>query len=76
MEDCFLKLDEELKPLAYSSLSGSTASVVIITQDKIYSANVGDSRSVLKRGIHINYLSEDHKPDVPKEEQRIVKAGH
>lgn len=38
-------------------------------------ANVGDSRSVLCRSGKAVALSEDHKPEMPKEEARIKKAG-
>lgn len=38
-------------------------------------ANAGDSRSVLCRSGKAVALSEDHKPEMPKEEERIKKAG-
>ena len=45
--------------------SGSCANVVLIVNDMIYVANVGDSRSLLSIdcGQQIAMLSRDHKPD-------------
>ena len=48
----------------------------MITQDKIFCANAGDSRGVLNCGGEAIGLSEDHKPDNPEEIKRINKAGH
>lgn len=43
--------------------AGCTANVVLITKDKIYCANSGDSRAISSvKGIAVA-LSEDHKPD-------------
>ena len=38
-------------------------------------ANAGDSRAVLCRAGRAIALSEDHKPDDPKERSRIYAAG-
>lgn len=52
--------------------SGTTANLCLIIKNKIYSANVGDSRSVLCRnGIAIP-LSYDHKPNNKNEYNRII----
>lgn len=48
----------------------------MITPDKIYCANLGDSRGVLKSGDEAIPLSEDHKPDNPGETERINNAKH
>ena len=61
------------------SLSGCTINCVFLTKDKLYCINVGDSRSIIT--IHKNYewfvmpLSEDHKPELPREKSRIEKTG-
>ena len=56
--------------------SGCTACVVLVTPDNIYCANAGDSRAILtKKDGGIIELSVDHKPNDPKEKERIEKAG-
>jgi serine/threonine protein phosphatase PrpC len=57
------------------SQAGCTATVVLITANEIYCANAGDSRTVMcERGVAVE-LSKDHKPDLPEERNRIMKAG-
>ena len=67
-----------------SSVSGSTACVVLLRGDIIYVFNVGDSRAVLAKqqgsgDCHIRYvavpLSEDQTPSCPKERERIIRSG-
>ena len=46
----------------------------------MYSANSGDSRGILvsfspQNGIKIESLTRDHKPDIPEEKERILRAG-
>ena len=60
----------------YSQTIGCTATVILITPDKIYCANSGDSRAVLKQGEEAVPLSHDHKPDNELESKRISAAGH
>lgn len=57
--------------------SGSCALVILIVENKIYIANIGDSRAVLslEGGEKIKPLTIDHKPNNPKEFERITKAG-
>ena len=50
--------------------------MVLVTDDKIFCANAGDSRSILKQGIDTIPLSYDHKPTDSTEMNRIVKANH
>lgn len=38
-------------------------------------ANVGDSRCVLGSGTSVISFTEDHKPNLPEEKQRIENAG-
>jgi len=45
--------------------TGCTANVVLITPEKFYIANAGDSRSALSRSGKVIPLSIDHKPDDP-----------
>ncbi|KAM9002713.1 protein phosphatase 1D isoform X2 [Sarcophilus harrisii] len=64
------------------STSGTTASVVIIRGTKMYVAHVGDSGVVL--GVQDNpkddfvravEVTQDHKPELPKERERIEGLG-
>ena len=62
--------------------AGCTACSAIITPTEIICGNSGDSRAVLARksstpgGKFLAVeLSEDHKPELPSERQRIEKAG-
>ena len=61
-------------------ISGCTANVVLITHDKIYCANAGDSRSVLNNSgakpSNAVPLSKDHKPNDWIEHKRILAAKH
>lgn len=66
-------------------LMGSTAIVAMIDcgnesplsgrPKRVSVANCGDSRAILCRGGKAVELSEDHKPELPREEERIKKAG-
>eukprot|EP01133_Synstelium_polycarpum_P018599 gene18599-22253_t len=54
---------------------GATAVVALFLGKKGYVANCGDSRAVLCRdGIAVR-VSIDHKPSLPKEEERVRNAG-
>ncbi|KRX07656.1 Ubiquitin-conjugating enzyme/RWD-like protein [Pseudocohnilembus persalinus] len=85
LSETFLKMDELLiqnqkkqnqsNQFQDTVTGGCTACVVMITRDKIYCANAGDSRAVLSQSGVAIPLSQDHKPDNPKEKQRIEKAG-
>ena len=73
-----------------TSCSGSTMVSVVCMQDRLVVANVGDSRAVLcsiepepseeaeqTGGSRVQWktLSRDHKPQLPAEMERIVKAN-
>ena len=63
------------------SFSGSTCVSVFIKNCTVYCANVGDSRAIMgtvKDDETVWYakpLSNDHKPDDPVEERRILSSG-
>ncbi|CAE8661785.1 unnamed protein product, partial [Polarella glacialis] len=62
-------------PLADPNRVGCTAVVCLVRPDVIIVGNAGDSRAVLsRRGLAVP-LSEDHKPNLPGERERIRKAG-
>merc|ERR1712050_323260 len=55
--------------------SGCTCVVCLVREDSYIVANAGDSRAVLSRNGRAVPLSEDHKPNMPGEHDRIVRAG-
>ena len=57
--------------------SGSCALVAIFFDNKIYIANIGDSRAILSinGGTKVKQLTVDHKPDNMKEFERAIKNG-
>ncbi|KAL8199686.1 hypothetical protein R6Q57_013254 [Mikania cordata] len=57
------------------SLVGSTAVVVLLTDEHIVVGNCGDSRAVLCRNREAVPLSVDHKPDREDERARIEALG-
>ena len=90
LKECFMQLDELIKsPQGQQDIKnncpgsnkfqfqhvGCTATCVLVTKDKIYCANAGDSRSVLQKGDKIVALSRDHKPELESESARIIAAG-
>merc|ERR1712232_213283 len=58
-----------------SQRDGSTAIICVIGDNKLWTANIGDSRAVLSQSRCAIDLSKDHKPDDPEEQQRIEDAG-
>ena len=63
--------DFSLNLQSYAEDEGCTACVVLVTPEKIFCSNAGDSRAVLMRGATAIGLSEDHKPDNEDESKRI-----
>ena len=73
----FLDFDAKVSKQDYATDTGTTACVILITPDKIFCSNAGDSRGVLSRGPgKVVELSFDHKPDNSDEVARIEKANH
>ena len=62
-----------------SSLSGTTCTSLIISQEKIISMNLGDSRAILARyengAYNVINLSRDHKLNEHDEMKRIINQG-
>ncbi|KAJ9156704.1 Protein phosphatase 2C isoform gamma [Pleurostoma richardsiae] len=77
LKDGFLATDRAIlnDPKYEDEVSGCTACVGLITGDKIYVANAGDSRSVLGVKGRAKPLSFDHKPQNEGEKARITAAG-
>lgn len=57
--------------------SGSCAIVLLIIDETIYVANVGDSRAIIStdQGKIVYSLSKDHKPNCEEERRRIYSNG-
>jgi len=77
LETAFVDLDDEIlaKAVERTIAGGSTANVVLVADDWLYCANLGDARAVLSRGGSAISLSTDHKPNVEAEKQRIEAAN-
>jgi protein phosphatase 2C family protein 2/3 len=77
LKRAFLGTDEDLlaNPAHARDPSGCTAVAALVTKDKIYVANAGDSRSVLSVKGAVKPLSFDHKPTNESEKTRIAGAG-
>ena len=83
LTETFEKIEEEFfkqkcsGTLEESDRSGSCALVALIFDNKIYIANIGDSRAIMSSngGTKIKALTNDHKPNNPKEFERAIKNG-
>jgi len=75
----FLSLDTKLREVpelaSGEDKSGSTAVCALISPTNLYIANCGDSRAVISRSGKVSFSTVDHKPVVPAERERILKAG-
>ena len=83
MIETFQKIEEDFFKLKCkdsfedSDKSGSCALVTIIYDNKIFIANLGDSRAIMSvnSGTKVKQLTIDHKPDNIKEFERAIKTG-
>lgn len=75
----FLNLDDRMRTLpelaSGEDKSGSTAVCALISPRKVFVANCGDSRAVLCRAGQLVFATQDHKPVLPREKERIQRAG-
>jgi len=57
--------------------SGSCATVVCVTKNFIYCANVGDSRAFISKngGRNVENITWDHKPSDERERLRVEAGG-
>ena len=76
IEESFFKLKCK-DTLEESNISGSCALVAVIFDNKVYMANIGDSRAIMSinNGTKIKQLTVDHKPDNLTEFERALKNG-
>lgn len=67
--------------MGHPCTAGTTAALVIIRGNKLYVAHVGDSAVVMgtqqfdEAPMECVELTEDHKPEAPKEKSRIEENG-
>ena len=75
--EAFIGIDKFLRshPGFAEDRSGCTAVSLLVTETHLFCANAGDSRCVLCRDGRVLPLSFDHKPHLPQETRRIMKAG-
>jgi serine/threonine protein phosphatase PrpC len=70
----FEKVDQELK-FFDSEYIGTTATIILFKDNKIYCANVGDSKAYILYDNTYKQISSDHKCSVEEEAERIKKCG-
>ena len=79
LKEIYQTLDEEFihKAVIDKNVSGSTANTVMVFNDRIVVANVGDSRCIFSshKGTQVIEGSKDHKPGSITEFNRIVNRG-
>ena len=75
LSKAFLKTDQKFLTSSNDPEHGSTATVVLVLGERIYCANVGDSRTILCRNFTEVLMSHDHKPTREDEAKRIKEAG-
>ena len=70
-------LEKSVKGDKIVDKSGSCALILLIIDNKIYVANVGDSRCLIsmKNGLIRKDVTRDHKPNYPYEKKRIFSNG-
>lgn len=75
----FLDLDDKMRSIpevvSGEDKSGSTAIGALLSPDHIFFANCGDSRAILCRDSQVILHTQDHKPFIPSEKERIQNAG-
>lgn len=78
----FHKTNSDLKRQRIDlAATGSTGCTILMVREKIYIANVGDSRAVAAlvneegKIVKVDALSRDHKPTIPAEQERIESCG-
>ncbi|WBY59416.1 protein phosphatase PPM9 [Plasmodium yoelii yoelii] len=75
----FLKTDEQFLKSSKFSNHGCTIISLIVFKNKMYIVNLGDCRALgivnINNVLKSEALSHDHKPNDPKEKERIKKMG-
>jgi protein phosphatase 1L len=72
----FVRLNQDFKNTLGSPLDqGTTATVAMILDGKLWTANVGDARTVLDNGGEPEQLTEDAKPSMERYKRGIENRG-
>ncbi|GAB66867.1 protein phosphatase 2c [Plasmodium cynomolgi strain B] len=75
----FLRTDEQFLKISKFPNHGCTVVSLIIIKNKMFIANLGDCRAIgivnVNDTLKPEMLSKDHKPNEPKERERIKKMG-
>eukprot|EP01041_Mallomonas_annulata_P002450 gene2450-4758_t len=75
LKSCYMKTDANFIATSEHPQNGSTATTALVLGQRLYCANVGDSRTLLCRNFQPLLLSQDHKPSREDEAKRIRDAG-
>lgn len=77
MKQAFLEMDEVMQneETLKHEQAGTTAIAMVIRENRLFCANVGDSRAVASIKGVAEPLSSDHKPYLQEEFDRITAAG-
>ena len=73
-KNAFEKVDQELK-FFDSEYIGTTATIVLFKDNKIYCANVGDSKAYIIKDKTYEQISSDHKCSIEDEKARVLSMG-
>lgn len=71
----FERTDKEILDTTDCPQPGSTATSIFIAGNRVFVANLGDSRTILSKGGQAVQLSQDQKPSCPDEAARIREMG-
>ena len=78
LRESILEIEKKIIHNGTKIISGSCGTFLLICEETkmYYAANVGDSRILFidEKGNTVQ-ITEDHKPDLPKEKERILKNG-
>eukprot|EP00930_Biecheleria_cincta_P022272 TRINITY_DN1627_c0_g1_i3.p1 TRINITY_DN1627_c0_g1~~TRINITY_DN1627_c0_g1_i3.p1 ORF type:complete len:754 (-),score=142.26 TRINITY_DN1627_c0_g1_i3:326-2587(-) len=84
LKDAFLETQRELEEFCKKEnvnieASGAAGSVLVLQEQTVHIAFIGDARVVLgswnRRDSRMIFTSKDHKPDIPEEKARLEAAG-
>ncbi|ANQ08515.1 Protein phosphatase 2c [Plasmodium coatneyi] len=75
----FLRTDEQFLKISKFPNHGCTVISLIVIKNKMFIANLGDCRAIgivnVNNTLKAEMLSQDHKPNEPRERERIKKMG-